>query len=525
ERFRLITENVADLIAVFAPDGRRVYHNPAYQELLGYAPDHPRPDVERFHQVHPEDRKRIRAIFADTLRAGTKHRIECRVLASDGAIHHVESHVSALRDESGRVVNVLVVARDITERKRSEARVRELAALVETAHDAIYVRDLSRHITYWSPGARRLYGWSADEVLGRSADELFYKADTPELLAIRQTVLEKGYWTGELRQFDKHDRELVVLARRTLLRDARGEPVSILNINTDVTELRRLEARLLSDQRMEIIGSLTGGIAHDLNNMLSPILMGAELLGLASLDERSRKTVEAISTSARHGTALVRQLMAFAKGNDGERIVVQIAPFLAEVEALLRQTLPRTITLSVSAAPDCWPVLADATQLKQILVNLCINSRDAMPGNGLVSIEADNILVDAALAREHPGASPGAHLRIRVSDTGSGIPPGVMARIFDPFFTTKAPGKGTGLGLSTVLGIVKGHGGFLEVESEPGRGTVFRLHFPMLKIEPDVAAPVPVTRPVASGRGETILVVDDDPGIRELMRALLTQQG
>lgn len=523
ERYRQITENVADMIAVLDLNGRRVYLNPAYRELLGEVRSLPGTDV--FEDVHPEDRERIRVLFADTVRTGARHRLEYRLVLPDGVEHFIESQGSVIRDAGGNVASVLVVARDITERRRNEARLRELAALVEKAQDAIYVRDLAQHITYWNPGAERLYGWTAAEVLGQRAVELLYKEETPELLEVRRAVMEKGEWMGELRQLNKQGRVVTVMARRNLLRDAQGRPVSILNINSDVTEQRQLEIQLLRAQRMESIGALTGRIAHDLNNVLSPILMGAELIGMTPINAAARTVVDSIGTSARHGAALVRQLLSFARGIEGERSVVRPDAFLADMKLLLSQVLAKGIELRVHCPPECRPVLADPTQLRQVVLNLCINARDAMPAGGTIEIAVANVTVDAALARSLPEGAPGDYLCITVSDTGTGMPPSVVEKIFDPFFTTKEPGKGTGLGLSTVRGIMKGHGGFIQVESEEGRGTAFRLYIPEQPVSSAPAGPGTAEPAAPVVRANTILVVDDDAGVREALQMALEYHG
>ena len=485
ERFRQITENVADLITVLDLEGRRIYQNPAHLALLGPAAE--RPDASAFADIHPEDRERIRGHFHETLRTGAPWRADYRIQLPDGAIHHLESHSSVIRDPAGRITNLLVVARDITERKQAEAHIREQAALLDKARDAICVHEVDRGISYWNKSAERLYGWTAAEAAGRDVFTLLAGPASSPDDEWRQATLARGEWQGDIRHITKDGRELVVESRLTLIHDDQDRPKSILLINSDVTEQRALSALLQRKQRLESIGSLTGGIAHDLNNMLSPILMGSQLLSLTATDEAVRKTVAAIETSARHGSALVRQLLAFARGTEGERALVHIPDFLAELHPLLRHSLPRAIDVSIEAAPDCWPILADGTQLKQVLLNLCINARDAMPAGGRITIAADNTLVDAALASAWPDARPGAHVRISVTDTGEGVPPAIIEKIFDPFFTTKEPGKGTGLGLATVCGIAKGHGGFVTVESSPGAGTSFRLHLPFLGTSPAAA--------------------------------------
>jgi CheY-like chemotaxis protein len=275
---------------------------------------------------------------------------------------------------------------------------------------------------------------------------------------------------------------------------------------------------------MDSLGMLAGSIAHDLNNILTPILMGSDLLRLSVGDEVGRQIIENIEAGARHGSALVRQLIGFARGTEGEQAEIRVPALIEDVRTLLRQSLLRNITLTTTTAETLWPLNADATQIKQVLLNLCLNARDAMPAGGRLEIRAENRMVDESTARAHPGAKAGPHVLIAVSDTGTGIPPLLLEKIFDPFFTTKASGKGTGLGLSTVAAIVKSHHGFLAIETEVGRGTTFRLFFPA-----QLQAVAPTTRSsspfVITARGETVLLLDDDPGVRESFRFLLEKAG
>jgi signal transduction histidine kinase len=288
-------------------------------------------------------------------------------------------------------------------------------------------------------------------------------------------------------------------------------------------EREALEAQLRRAQRLESIGMLAGGIAHDLNNMLAPILMASGLLRQKLSDPELQRFIDMIATSAEHGRGLVKQVLAFAKGAEGERHLLQMPPLIREVANLLSETLPRSIALSVNAPKSLWPIVSDATQLNQVLMNLCVNARDAMPRGGQLSIEAANRELGVEELTGHPDAEPGPFVALTVEDTGTGIPPEVLERMFDPFFTTKAS-KGTGLGLSTVLGIVKGHRGFLTVETKVGRGTAFRLFFPATREKP---VPVNGTRPVSvgGGQGETILVIDDERSLLELIRSLLEAYG
>jgi two-component system, cell cycle sensor histidine kinase and response regulator CckA len=308
------------------------------------------------------------------------------------------------------------------------------------------------------------------------------------------------------------------------VRDEQGRPKSMLMVNTNVTEKKKFEAQLLRVQRMESIGTLAGGIAHDLNNVLTPILMAVDLLKDPPDEDARRDLLTTIEESTERGAEMVRQILSFARGMEGRRVLVQIKHLVRDLEKVIGSTLPKSIAVGVRLARELWPLLGDPTQLYQVLMNLCVNARDAMPGGGRLTLAAENRWLDETAARAHPDARPGPYVQLRVADTGTGIPPAILDRIFDPFFTTKEIGKGTGLGLSTVLGIVRGHGGFLTVASEVGRGTEFTICLPAA----DTSATGPGEEeqpPECPGRGELILVVDDEASIRELARATLTAQG
>ena len=286
----------------------------------------------------------------------------------------------------------------------------------------------------------------------------------------------------------------------------------------DITERQKQERLAQRSQRLEAIGTLAGGVAHDLNNAIAPIMMGLQLLKLEYPKES--KIVDLFEISARRGADMVRQLLAFAKGAEGERVSVPLHRLVRELENLMKGSFPKNLRLAIRCDPNLPTVLGDATQLHQVLLNLCVNARDAMPHGGTLKLEAERVEVDAAYASSIPDATPGSYLALRVSDSGTGIPPEILDRIFDPFFTTKGPEKGTGLGLSTCMGIVKGHGGFLHVYSQPGQGSTFTAFLP---VDPAGGSAEPVTQAPGDfrGQGETILFVDDDTAVRELGRAVL----
>ncbi|MBW8781774.1 MAG: PAS domain S-box protein [Verrucomicrobia bacterium] len=524
ERFRQITENVADRIVLLDLEGRRIYYNPAYRDLLGGAAL--LRGTDGFAFVHPEDREKIRALFRETVRTGAVQRAEYRIVPPDKAIYFIEAVISAVPDEAGHVASVLMVSRDVTERRQTEEKLREQAALLDKARDAVVATDLEHRITYWNASAERLYGWTAAEVVGRKIDDLRLHFEPARFADAFTQLAAAGEWRGDFQLRTKTSDIIQVESTWSLVRDGEGRPRSILFIDTDVTEKKKLMTQLMRAARMDSIGMLAGGVAHDLNNVLAPILMATDLLRMHAARTVDIRVVDTISSSAQHGAALVRQLLAFARGTENQHVEINIAGIVEDVEKLLRPNLPSVISLTTECVGEIWPVMADATEIKQVLLNLCLNARDAMPiEGGSIGIRLENSTVDDKIARLHPGAKPGPHLLISVADTGMGIPPATLDKIFDPFFTTKPTGRGTGLGLSTVAGIVKSHGGFLNVESEVGQGTVFQLFFPAINRSAAPEKNVPGSPFEAAGRGEALLLIDDDPMVRETFQLLLERGG
>ena len=409
-------------------------------------------------------------------------------------------------------------------RRRAEQHLREQAEVLDKARDAICVTDIEGRVTYWNQSANVLFGWSGEEGRGQQLQQLFGLFNQALIPDALREVQAQGAWTKELQVAAPDGAIRHIVSRWTLVRDAENRPKSILLINTDVTEEKKLEAQLLRSQRLEGIGTLAGGIAHDLNNVLTPIIIAVNMLRENIADAESRHLLDVVEKSAQHGAGLVRQVLAFARGADGERAEIQPKLVIQDVITLLRETLPRAISLEMDVPGELRHVVADATQLSQVLMNLCVNARDAMVGGGQLRIAARNISVSDALAQSNPGAHPGPHVLLTVADSGSGIPRELIDRIFDPFFTTKVAGKGTGLGLSTVMGIVKAHGGFLQVQSEMGRGTEFSLFFPSVAGTVETAV-VEAKAELPRGHGETVLVIDDEPAVREVVRSLLKIYG
>jgi signal transduction histidine kinase/CheY-like chemotaxis protein len=340
---------------------------------------------------------------------------------------------------------------------------------------------------------------------------------------LRQTI-QREEWHGELAQSTKDGRTIFVESRWSLIRDHENKPKSILIINTDITERKKLEAQFFRAQRLESIGTLAGGIAHDLNNVLTPILVSLKLLREMK-GETPGEVLDTLEASAHRGASIVQQVLSFARGVEGEKAVLQVKHPLNEVLKIAKDVFPRTIEIRSHFEQDLWPVTGDATQLHQVFMNLVVNARDAMPNGGRITIESRNTQIDENYARMQPEAKPGPYVVISVSDTGTGIAPAVLPKIFEPFFTTKDIGKGTGLGLSTAAGIVRSHNGFLAVYSELGQGSSFKVYLPAAESRPESQPEQRGTAALPQGHGEMVMVVDDEAAIREIIKVTLENNG
>ena len=410
------------------------------------------------------------------------------------------------------------------QRRQAEERIHEQAALLDQARDAIIVHGLDWRVSYWNKSAERVYGWTAKEAESERLDQRILKAEAGQVQEARRKTLTEGAWNGELLQTTRAGATITVESRWTLLRDEQGEPKSILVINTDITEQKRLEHQFLRAQRVHSIGTLAGGIAHDLNNVLTPIFVAVDLVLKAPVTAAQKHMLGVVSDSARRGADLVKQVLMFAQGRKGGRAEVRLSHLIRELEKMLRETFPRSILLSTRVDTDLWATSGDATQLHQVLLNLCVNARDAMPEGGELLIEAGNHALDEPIKVGNEVLKPGRYLRLRVADSGTGMSPETMRRMFEPFYTTKGLGKGTGLGLSTSLTIVKNHRGVLDCQSEIGDGTTFSIFLPAS--EEEERSSTESSPPLdLRGNGETILVVDDEAAIIDTVRPALLANG
>ena len=435
-----------------------------------------------------------------------------------GALYHLVQRLRTQRE--GLAAANQQLQADLIERQRSAQKISQQAALLDISSDAILVRDLAGDIQYWNRGAERIYGWSRAEAAGKNAVDLLNRTVPAKLEDALTAVMEIGEWQGELSRINKAGNAVIADSRWTLVRNEANEPTAILTVDTDITEAKAIEVQSLRAQRLESLGTLASGIAHDLNNVLTPIAGAAYLLPMTikNLDEKSARLIENLDTSTQRASDMVKQILSFARGVQGDRTLVQVKHVLTDLKKGIGNTLPKNIEIVLDLEPYLWLVTADATQLHQVFMNLCINARDAMLTGGRLSMVAKNLQIEEHYSLIHPDACVGPYVQVSITDTGTGMPAEVIEQIFDPFFTTKEMGKGTGLGLSTSLGIVKNHGGFIQVYSQAGQGTTFHVYLPA-QVCVDDECEIEAVAP--AGQGELILVVDDEQIIREITRAAL----
>jgi PAS domain S-box-containing protein len=425
------------------------------------------------------------------------------------------------------VTDIIGLAIDITERKQAEARLRLESAALSAAALGIAITNARGVIEWVNPAFTTLTGYTAAEALGQDLGQLVRSGQHTDEFYRRlwATILAGDTWHGEL--INRHKDGTLVPEEQTItpVRDEDGRIAHFIAIKQNIAERRRLQEQALRSQRLDSIGRLAGGIAHDLNNILAPVLMAPSVLRETVTDPEAREVLDAVEISANRGAAIIRQLLTFSRGGSGaEHRPVQLLHVVRDMVAIIRETFPKNLVTRTDLHSEPWLVAADATQLHQVLMNLCVNSRDAMPTGGTLTIALENVELDEAAVAGHPGAAPGPYVLLGVFDTGQGIAPEHLDKVFDPFFTTKEVGKGTGLGLATTLGIVLAHHGFVDVRSQPGVGTQVRVYLPA-----SPAAVSPATTPEEPlpprGTGQLVLVVDDEENVRRITSRILEHHG
>ena len=544
-KLSLVASYTDNLVVITDREGRTEWVNQSFIRRTGYTladvAGRKPGELLQGPATDPETVKRIHRLLEE----GSSFEAEILNYSRAGEPYWVLMHISPIRAGDGRIQRFVAIQTDITERKRTEDRMRQMeqeqawqAALFRTSLDTlsecVVVSDLSGKPYYWNRSALELYGYGtterAREMLPQF-DELFELVlPGGEVVPHEEWPLARAIRGERIRDWEctlRHRREKwerLFVHSATLAHDLSGKPLLAVLSMVEVTARRNLEHQLRQSQKMEAIGQLASGIAHDLNNILSPILMGSEILQQTRDGGPGADMLAIISREAQRGGAIIKQLLAFSRGWEGERVVVDPEEVAKDILDIARETFSRAIVLDRRIPAKPWNVLADPTQLHQVLLNLCVNARDAMPDGGRLTIAISNVTLSPGDPALPPAGSSGPYVMIEVQDTGVGISPEIKDRIFDPFFTTKPVGQGTGLGLSTVMGIVRGHGGFLHVDSTPQMGASFKVYLPATDVEERPAAAVPSVAG-RSARDHHILVVDDEASVRETTKAALMLRG
>jgi two-component system, cell cycle sensor histidine kinase and response regulator CckA len=526
---RMILDAIPAHLAMLDLDGKVVFVNESWRRLIGLP-------TEGSSSLAVGQNYIEYCELADQAFGGAGFKIAegIRNVLKDGAYPYTLTHpvhkegtikwyrVTATSLDCTDLIGAVIMYQDVTEQHLAEEQIHQQAMLLDQAEDAIFVEDMQGRIEYWNSCATRLHGWEAIEVLGRCTQDFLY-ADVAPVKEAWAILLRCGVWRGELKKLAKDGRELTFQTRWTLVRDASDNPKSVLSISTDVTERKKIEEQVLRVQRLESIGTLAGGIAHDLNNMLVPILMSADLLMNRLKDTKNRELAETVETSAKRGVEMVRRVLAFARGSESNWTRISPLAVAKEIAQTIATTFLKKVHLITNVSANVWSVFGDPMEIHQVLLNLAVNARDAMPEGGTLAISVTNVRLEEHEV-SNTGRVAGAYVRFAVSDTGSGIAPDIREKIFDPFFTTKEVGKGTGLGLSTALGIVKSYRGFMNLTSEVGHGSTFEFYLPA-----DFSASSNLGKPpqqeLPRGNNELVLVIDDEASIRQVIRQTLETFG
>ena len=529
ELFHLISDNAADMIAVVDMDGRRIYNSLSYQKVLGYSSEELQAS-SAFEQIHPDDRERVKKAADDARRSGIGKTLEYRLRHKNGEWLVLESTSSVIRDAQGAPEKLVIVNRDVSERKRTEEALRRLEtgfrSVVEDAPYGIYRASTAGRFQQVNPALQKMLGYElTEELLAKDLpSEIFRHAGE------YQRLIELFTRTQEIKdiemEWERKDATLItVLCSGRRVNDENGALAHFEVFVEDVTEKRVLEKQLRMAQKMEAIGRLSGGIAHDFNNLLGVIIGYSRVLKreLGAINPLSEHALE-IEKAGQRAASLTKQLLAFSRQQVLTPAVLNLNSLASDMEKMLPQLLGEDIEVTLVLDPLLGNVRADQSQIEQVIMNLAVNARDAMPIGGKLKIETANADLDDAYTRLHPGSKVGSFVLLAVTDTGMGMDAVTLTHIFEPFFTTKERGKGTGLGLATVYGIVKQSNGYTGVDSSPGKGTSFQIYLPRYAGQPAVDEVKPDSPDMIRG-SETILLAEDSEPLRKLVKTYLDSAG
>ena len=525
ERYQTLTE--VSPIGIFQSDadGNGVYVNNRLCEITGITREEAY--SEGWHDgLHPDDRDHVVSKWREAVSAGKEFKEEYRFVRKDGVTVWVIADARPVRGASGEMSGLIGTLTDITERKQSEEKIRFQASLLDQVRNTVIATNLEGMIIYWNKFAEELIYWKESEVLGRNIREISLpNLDDEDAGDIMRQLQTTGHWEGELITKRKDGTTFPTHVVSTEIKDDGGEIIGYVGVGTDITEKKSLEARLLRTQRLESIGMLAGGIAHDLNNILQPIMMSIGLLKSEKSEAETERILGVIDANARRGADLIRQVLSFARGIHSEKQTLIMKYLLDDIVSIIHETFPKNVEVSFNASPNLWNISGNYTQMHQVTLNICLNARDAMPEGGRLSLTAENVRRKVGPNKRMHGLPPGNYILVKIEDTGFGMEPEIIDKIFDPFFTTKEPDKGTGLGLATAYGIVNEHGGAIHVESEAGKGSTFYIYLPAIQFDEEEAEEAGIEQDSANGKGETVLVVDDEKAILDITSSVLEEFG
>jgi PAS domain S-box-containing protein len=527
ERFRQFADNITDVVWMASRDLEMIHYvSPAYEKVWGRSAKslHARPR-QWIEAILPEERKRVQAAFLGLASHAAAVSLEYRITRPDGSIRWIHDRGFRVLDAAGKVIRLAGIATDITERRQVEEERQRLSTALEQAAESIVITDLAANIQYVNPAFERITGFSRGEAIGRNPSMLKSGRHDAAFYKSMWATLGRGeVWHGHFINKRKDGTLFEEDATISPVRDVSGKVVSYMAIKLDITREVELETRFRQSQKLEGIGQLAGGVAHDFNNILTSILMQVELAGMEpDLSADVVANLKQIHDDADRAASLTRQLLLFSRRQIMQSRDLDLNEIITNLGKMLQRIIGEDVHLHLKLHPAPLLAHADAGMLDQVAMNLVVNARDAMPAGGHLVIETSEKILDAPMALQQPDAAPGRYACLSVTDSGCGIAPEILPRIFEPFFTTKEIGKGTGLGLATVFGIVKQHHGWLTVDSKPGLGSTFRVFLPAISVAAAAAAAEP--RPKPRGGTETILFAEDDAAVRKAMVMILRQRG